>query len=185
MKEARIKRRDLIRGTTGTAVLAYLVPGWLVVSGPGARRAVALRALNDPEAASLLALIRDLFPHPGLGESFYAAALADLDAAMAKDPELRKQLGDGLARLDELAGGSWIELPTDRRKEVIQKIEQGAFFQGLWWRASASLYRNPAVWERFGYEGPSFSKGGYLTRGFDDIDWLPEEEPAAAAERKK
>jgi hypothetical protein len=30
-----------------------------------------------------------------------------------------------------------------------------------------------------GYEGRSFAKGGYLQRGFNDLDWLPEpDEPA-------
>jgi hypothetical protein len=28
------------------------------------------------------------------------------------------------------------------------------------------------VWAKFGYEGPSADKGGYISRGFDDIDWL-------------
>jgi hypothetical protein len=30
------------------------------------------------------------------------------------------------------------------------------------------------VWDLLGYEGPSFDKGGYLHRGFNDLDWLPE-----------
>ena len=25
-----------------------------------------------------------------------------------------------------------------------------------------------------GYEGTSFDKGGYVNRGFNDLDWLPE-----------
>jgi len=28
------------------------------------------------------------------------------------------------------------------------------------------------VWSAFGYEGESASKGGYMSRGFDDITWL-------------
>ena len=28
------------------------------------------------------------------------------------------------------------------------------------------------VWAHIGYEGSSFERGGYLQRGFDDIDWL-------------
>jgi hypothetical protein len=28
------------------------------------------------------------------------------------------------------------------------------------------------VWPAFGYEGESASKGGYISRGFDDITWL-------------
>jgi hypothetical protein len=38
---------------------------------------------------------------------------------------------------------------------------------------AVALYRNKQVWPKLGYEGPSFPFGGYLERGFDDIDWLP------------
>jgi hypothetical protein len=37
-----------------------------------------------------------------------------------------------------------------------------------------TLYSDPEVWELLGYEGPSFDKGGYIHRGFDDLDWLPD-----------
>jgi hypothetical protein len=36
------------------------------------------------------------------------------------------------------------------------------------------LYSNPIAWAHFGYEGESFSKGGYLLRGFNDLKWLPD-----------
>jgi hypothetical protein len=36
-----------------------------------------------------------------------------------------------------------------------------------------SLYSDLAVTRGFGYQGPSLGQGGYLHRGFDDIDWLP------------
>jgi hypothetical protein len=34
------------------------------------------------------------------------------------------------------------------------------------------LYNQKEVWPLFGYEGESYSQGGYIDRGFDDIDWL-------------
>lgn len=182
---SRIGRREFIRGTTTTAVLASLVPGWLVVSSPQASHAVALRAVSDSEAAILLELVRELFPHPTLNDSFYAAVVADLDVAMADEVGIREQFRAGLGRMDELSGGSWLALPSPRRAAVIRKLEDQPFFKTLWWRASGSLYRNTAVWERFGYEGPSFSKGGYLSRGFDDIDWLPEDDAPATPEEPK
>ena len=37
-----------------------------------------------------------------------------------------------------------------------------------------SLYNNKEVWPKFGYEGASADKGGYINRGFNDIDWLPQ-----------
>jgi len=30
------------------------------------------------------------------------------------------------------------------------------------------------LWQVLGYQGPSFELGGYLNRGFNDLDWLPE-----------
>ena len=40
--------------------------------------------------------------------------------------------------------------------------------------AVVTLYSDPEVWELLGYEGPSYDKGGYVDRGFDDLDWLPD-----------
>ena len=37
-----------------------------------------------------------------------------------------------------------------------------------------ALYDDHEVWELLGYEGASFDKGGYIDRGFDDLDWLPD-----------
>jgi hypothetical protein len=48
------------------------------------------------------------------------------------------------------------------------------FFDLLKATAVVELYDNPLVWKAFGYEGPSVHLGGYLHRGFDDLDWLPD-----------
>ena len=37
-----------------------------------------------------------------------------------------------------------------------------------------SLYNQKDLWAKFGYEGSSADKGGYINRGFSDIDWLPQ-----------
>ena len=37
-----------------------------------------------------------------------------------------------------------------------------------------NLYNHADVWNALGYEGASFDKGGYINRGFNDLDWLPE-----------
>ena len=46
------------------------------------------------------------------------------------------------------------------------------FFQKVRGTLVVGIYNNPEVWPLFGYEGESASKGGYINRGFDDIDWL-------------
>jgi hypothetical protein len=51
-----------------------------------------------------------------------------------------------------------------------------------------SLYDDREVWSLLGYEGPSFAQGGYLKRGFDDLDWLPDPpltlDPAAGSHHR-
>jgi len=36
------------------------------------------------------------------------------------------------------------------------------------------LYDDVEVWQAFGYEGASAHLGGYVNRGFNDLDWLPD-----------
>ena len=36
-----------------------------------------------------------------------------------------------------------------------------------------TFYDDREVWGLLGYEVDSFAQGGYLHRGFDDLDWLP------------
>ena len=35
-----------------------------------------------------------------------------------------------------------------------------------------SLYNQPAVWAKLGYQGASAQYGGYINRGFNDQDWM-------------
>lgn len=35
-------------------------------------------------------------------------------------------------------------------------------------------YSDREVWTVLGCEGESSDKGGYVDRGFDDLDWLPD-----------
>ena len=42
--------------------------------------------------------------------------------------------------------------------------------------AVVEVYSDERDLAAVGYEGPSFDQGGYLNRGFDDLDWLPDPE---------
>ncbi len=56
--------------------------------------------------------------------------------------------------------------------DLLRSIEQGAFFQQIRSGLVTGLYNQKAVWPLFGYEGESFSQGGYIDRGFNDINWI-------------
>ncbi|MFL5286515.1 MAG: hypothetical protein ACJ8AW_37450 [Rhodopila sp.] len=60
-----------------------------------------------------------------------------------------------------------------RRETALRGIEKTAFFTTVRTQTIGNLYGNPAVYRMFGYGGPSAPLGGYIDRGFDDIDWLP------------
>ena len=48
------------------------------------------------------------------------------------------------------------------------------FFEKIRGTAIVSLYNNDMAWAHFGYEGDAWKEGGYLTRGFNDLNWLPD-----------
>ncbi len=58
--------------------------------------------------------------------------------------------------------------------QVMEELQTEPFFGAILNQTIDVLYRNPDVWKLVGYEGSSIEYGGYLNRGFNDIDWLPE-----------
>lgn len=83
-------------------------------------------------------------------------------------------LSNGLRTLDVAAGGSFRELDDTTAAGILTKIADAEFFAFIRGVAVPILYDDHEVWEALGYEGESFSDGGYLNRGFDDLDWLPD-----------
>jgi len=59
------------------------------------------------------------------------------------------------------------------RVVLLQGIEQSDFFKKVRGDLVVSLYNQKELWPKFGYEGSSAEYGGYIHRGFSDIDWLP------------
>ncbi|HEY7384332.1 MAG TPA: Twin-arginine translocation pathway signal, partial [Beijerinckiaceae bacterium] len=84
---------------------------------------------------------------------------------------------EGVASLDTMAkakhGGRYVAVGwEDDRVAILKQIEKGKFFQTIRGGLITGLYNNPELWPKFGYEGPSAELGGYIERGFNDIDWL-------------
>ena len=122
---------------------------------------------------------RDIYPHDRLADRYYIAAVLPYDDRAATDKVLQALLEDGVAQLDAKSrkrfGRDYIRVGSEeQRVQVLQAVEKTAFFQKLRGELVVSLYNQKEVWPKFGYEGSSFEHGGYIHRGFDDIDWLPE-----------
>jgi hypothetical protein len=130
--------------------------------------------VTEGQRATLVSLLRTAFPHPRFPDGPYErtadAVLTAADGALWS----RLSLLQGLASLDSLAGGRFVDLDEADATRTLLHVADTEFFHLVRRTAVVVLYDDPQVWELLGYEGPSFDKGGYLDRGFDDLDWLPD-----------
>jgi hypothetical protein len=174
MSKATINRRQFLetstRGVAG-GVVASLVPTLVLADDNWPSQLAAIESSN---AAMLVRMCRVLYPHDGLSDGHYADCVVSLDAKAAADSALAKQLNDGASALNAASGGKFLELDEAAQVAALVTIENTAFFQSVRGHMVVALYTDRKVWAELGYEGPSFPYGGYLERGFDDIDWLPE-----------
>jgi hypothetical protein len=180
MIEKPLNRRQFLQ-TSGMAVtgLALSASCVMLIASDGAW-AMSLHALDAPGAQSLMVMARRLYPHPTLGDMYYAKVVSDLDDQAKGNATLGAQLKDGVAALDGAKGIPWLELSEGNQTEVLTGMESTAFFQTVRNATVAGIYNNPLVWRHFGYEGSSFEEGGYRYRGFNDLAWLPDP-PATAS----
>jgi hypothetical protein len=162
-KRPKVSRRTLLK--TGAAVAA-------VVPAIGAAQAAPM-AVSPESFATLVKMARDIYPHDKLSDMYYAKVIEGHDAAAKDDAAKKTMLEDGVAALNAAAGGSYAGLADEAaRVAALKGMESTPFFQAVRGSLVTGLYNNPEVWPIFGYEGSSADKGGYIARGFDDIDWL-------------
>jgi len=120
-------------------------------------------------AATIAAVARTMYPHDAVPDAVYERVSAKLAEAAAED--------DGVARMIEQAVAGlegFTDRAPDARLAAVEAIEGSEFFDLVRSTAVVEVYSDDRTWKAFGYEGASFDKGGYLHRGFDDLDWLPD-----------
>ena len=178
MKKMR-RREFLQRGALAVAGAAAFASGVTVVAGAEEWTA-GLKTLNAHQGQTLLAMSRQLFPHPQLGDSDYVIVVRDLDAGAGAKPETAKLLSGGVVRLDEAKGAKFVSLPPADQIAALKQIERTEFFTKVRNSELVSLYNNHDVWKKLGYPGSSYSIGGYLHHGFNDLNWLPEPPESAS-----
>ncbi|MDN5821074.1 MAG: hypothetical protein L0H74_01280 [Brachybacterium sp.] len=122
----------------------------------------------------LIALIRAAFPHETVPGAAYERAADTVQQAAGDSTWMRVKLAQGLDSLQALADGRFPELTAQEALPLLLRIQHTSFFGFVRQTVVVSLYEDEEVWEALGYEGPSFDKGGYIDRGFDDLDWLPD-----------
>lgn len=174
-----LTRREFLQGSgvlTGTLAAGSV----LVTLAPSRSWAVELKTLSSAEGETLMKMGRVLYPHPKLPDAVYALLAKDLDADAGKSAETLKLLRDGVAALDKAAGGSFATASEAKQLEIVVAMQGQPFFNAVRGKCITALYDNDIAFVTFGYPGASWDKGGYITRGFQDLKWLPNP-PAAAS----
>lgn len=161
-------RREFLKGS-GVLMGVIATGSVLATLAPSPVWALELKQLTASEGKTLMALGRVLYPHKKLPDAVYALLAKDLDGNAAALPVLR----DGIAALDKAAGGSFNKAAAAKKLSLVKAIEGTPFFNTVRGQCITSLYNNDMAFAVFGYPGSSWDKGGYLTRGFQDLKWLP------------
>jgi hypothetical protein len=137
-------------------------------------RAQQFPATPDPatERKALAVLARLLIPHDTLPDAIYLRIADAITQRASSDPG---RVRAGLAELDRLTmPGDWLHADDQALIAALRRIEGNEFFTLARTVTGEVLYRDPEVWRLVGYGGSAIEQGGYLTRGFDAIDWLPD-----------
>jgi hypothetical protein len=175
-KRTRVSRRGFLAGT-GAAAVAVGISGGMVLTDPGGAWAMTLTTLKPDTMQTLIKMARDLYPHDRLSDQYYAKAIEPYDALAAKDADLAALLSQGTEKLDGSArrhiGTPYVAVADDdARVALLRAIEGTPFFARVRSDLITGLYNQPEMWTKLGYEGASAEQGGYLNRGFNNIDWL-------------
>lgn len=170
----RLGRRGFLAGS-GAAVAG----GVALLSSAGLFAADSRSAQNIGEEnnRTLLRMARDIFPHDDLEDKYYQDVMMPLAKRAESDPDLLELLLVGVAALDQEAraqsGTRYLTIAREaERVTVLKAMEPTPFFQKIKGDLMMGIYNNPEIWKVFGYGGSSWQYGGYISRGYDEIDWL-------------
>ena len=161
-----LKGSAILMGTIATTNVLFAL-------APSPVWALALTKLTQDEGTTLLQMGRVLYPHDKLPDAVYALLAKDLDTAASTDATLAGQLRNGIQELNRLAGGKFVDADDRLKLEAVTAMERSDFFGTVRGKCVTSLYDNDMAYAAFGYPGASWDKGGYITRGFQDLSWLP------------
>ncbi len=175
-KRVKLSRRGVLSAGSASLVVMSIASSGMIVGADSAWAAMA-KAVKPESFATLVQMARDIYPHDRLADKYYAKVIEGLDGAAAKSDDDKTLLESGVADLNKAAQAThkvdyaavgW----EAERVALLKAMESSGFFQKVRGSLVTGIYNNPEVWPIFGYEGPSAEEGGYINRGFDDINWL-------------
>ena len=152
-------------------ILSAITFSALAAAGNEFLRFSAAWAQGTPDTDWLARMARILYPHDAIDDAIYEEVIQDILNAAADDPAFGASLSEASAAL----GPAWYGMDQPSQISALQSIEGSSYFGAIQASVRTRFYSHDKVWEHIGYPGPSVQFGGYVDRGFDDIDWLPED----------
>lgn len=166
-----ITRRQILVAIAQIAATTSLVSCGAGTEDAPLSATTSLNGVSDLEVLASVAF--DLFPYQSLSPELYVKVANSILAL--NDPRVT----EGLKQLHDLSDQqSWLKISDDQRINILTTLQQSEFFGLMRANTIAVIYSEPAFFELVGYGGSAIEFGGYINRGFDDIDWLPEQESA-------
>jgi hypothetical protein len=165
-------RREFLKGS-GVLMGTIAAGSALAALAPSSAWAAELKTLSTAEGQALMKMGRVLYPHKKLADAVYALLAKDLDGKAGSDAATANLLRDGIAALNKAAGGNFAKASAKKQFDIVKGIEGQPFFNTVRGQCITSLYDNDMAYATFGYPGSAWEKGGYITRGFQDLKWLP------------
>ena len=159
-----ISRRSFIFGAVASTVYTSL---WSI----NIAKAKISAGSNKEDKDLLIKMVRTLYPHDRFPEGPYVRTTEDVIKKGNSSPEKAIMLQQGI---DKLKNANFAKLNFEKSTKFLTNMGRSEFFEHVRGTSTVTLYNDKEVWELLGYEGYSSDQGGYINRGFNDLDWLPE-----------
>ena len=106
--------------------------------------------LRKARRVTLLAVLRDLFPHRGATDDAYARATAAITARCQREPKAFEDVVQGLGALERNCAGRFAEASHGRRLALLTMLRDGPFFHTMYGEALEAMYGSREAWLLFG-----------------------------------
>ena len=160
----KISRRSFLAGAFATSVYASL---WSIDTA----KATITAGSKKEDKEILMKMVRTLYPHDRFPDGPYLRTTDDVINKGNSSPEKAIMLQEGI---DKLKANNFNAMNFEKATKYLTDMGRTEFFEHVRGTTTVTLYNDKETWELLGYEGYSSDKGGYINRGFNDLDWLPE-----------
>lgn len=166
------RRKFILAAVVGSTTLGIGLGSSFMQAGDS--WAQSERAESSKDLDALVLMTQQFYPHSSLSGEVYAEVVEDLLSISNDDTEMASMLDQAVESLDREAEGNFFKLDDMSKLTVMESLAQAPFFEYIRFQVLLRLYSHPTVWKAIGYPGSSVEHGGYVDRGFNDINWLTE-----------